>query len=123
MITIIAGSRGASCDDVYVAMKRCEWTPSRVISGGARGADHWGEIWAVERNIPLTVMPAEWDNYGRGAGYIRNREMAKVAEALVAVWNGSSKGTKHMIEVAQERGLKVFIYRCKDANNDKAIHL
>lgn len=82
-----------------------------IVSGGARGADTLGERYAKEHNCPLKVFPAEWDKFGKGAGYIRNAEMAAYADALVAFWDGQSKGTKHMIELAQRSGLTVQVER------------
>ena len=52
--------------------------------------------------------PADWEQYGPRAGYIRNSEMAKVATHLIAFWDGRSKGTKHMIDIARKAGLYVL---------------
>lgn len=68
-----------------------------------------GELYAAESDIPLIRMPADWTRYGRGAGKIRNIEMALVADALVAVWDGYSKGTGHMIDCARAKGLKIHV--------------
>jgi hypothetical protein len=110
MRTIIAGSRGLGLAHVRVAMGLCGWIPSVVISGAARGVDEAGERWAKEKGIPVEVFPADWEGYGNSAGYIRNKEMAANAEALVAVWDGYSKGTKHMISTAEYHGLSVFVH-------------
>lgn len=80
-----------------------------IISGGARGADALGEAYARERGFNCTVVPAEWNKYGRSAGYRRNQVMAAMADALVAFWDGSSPGTRHMIGLARERGLPLRI--------------
>jgi|ERR1039458_1423661 hypothetical protein len=77
------------------------WKPTLIISGAARGADALGERWACEHAIPLVRMPADWDAHGRRAGYLRNLEMAKQAQALIALWDGTSRGTAHMIETAR----------------------
>lgn len=79
------------------------------ICGKARGADALGERYAIERGYPILYFPAEWEKYGRIAGYLRNTEMARNADALVAFWDGRSPGTKHMIETAKKHGLKVRI--------------
>lgn len=112
MKTIIAGSRDASMQDVRNALAACPWTDliTEVISGTARGADRFGEQWADENSIPVDPYPAEWDKYGKGAGMRRNYEMAANAEALIAIWDGVSPGTKHMIRVAEEQKLRVFIF-------------
>lgn len=58
----------------------------------------------------MYIYPADWKKYGRRAGSIRNIEMAQNAEALLAVWDGISSGTRHMIKEAEKRGLPVYIY-------------
>lgn len=88
-------------------------TPSEVeiVSGGARGADKLGERFAKETGCKLTIMNADWDTYGKSAGYRRNAEMAKYAEACVIFWDGVSKGTKHMIELAKRENLDLVIIK------------
>jgi hypothetical protein len=111
MRTIIAGSRGLGQQRVDLAMALCGWMPTVVISGTARGVDQCGEAWAAERGIPVERYPADWDQHGKRAGYIRNELMATKADALVAVWDCQSRGTKHMINIAEDHGLRVFVYR------------
>lgn len=88
---------------------------SEVVSGGARGADKVGERWAKEHDIPVRVIPALWGLHGRSAGYRRNEEMARYAMGygsdggLIALWDGQSPGTRHMIEVAGREGLEVWV--------------
>lgn len=111
MKTIIAGSReGVKLEDVVYAVENCGWTISEVVSGCARGADKMGEEIASALNIPVARFPANWKLYGRRAGYRRNEQMAENAEALIAVWDGQSKGTMHMINIASQKGLKVFVH-------------
>lgn len=112
MITIIAGSRtGVHYTDIVQAVANCGWKLTEVIEGGARGADALGKSWAQFNNIPCTGMPANWDKYGKSAGYQRNVDMANVAEALIAIRVGgeASKGTTHMINIAKEKRLKVYV--------------
>lgn len=82
-----------------------------VISGTALGADRLGEVFAKELNLPLMRFPADWSSNGKAAGYIRNRQMAEVADGLLAFWDGKSKGTKHMIDIATKKGLDVKVVR------------
>ena len=82
-----------------------------VVSGKARGADRLGEGWAKSRQIQIEEYPANWDKWGKRAGYIRNEEMAKSATHLVAFWDGVSRGTKHMITLARKEGLKVRVIK------------
>lgn len=69
-----------------------------IVSGMARGADRCGYDFAIEHNVVVHMFPANWDKYGRRAGYVRNEEMGNFSDALVAFWDGESRGTKHMIE-------------------------
>lgn len=84
-----------------------------IVCGKARGADTLGEQFAKTYNIPIKYFPADWDTYGKSAGYRRNTEMANYAKedngVLIAFWDGKSKGTKHMIDTAKTRGIKVFV--------------
>lgn len=113
MRTIIAGSRSFNnMGNLLYSLGKIPWRLTEIVSGGARGADKLGERLAKEESINLKVFPADWDKYGKSAGYIRNAEMAEYADALIAFWDGKSKGTKNMIETAAKKGLyvKVFFY-------------
>ena len=68
-----------------------------------------GEQYAKEHGYDVHYFPAEWKRYGKAAGYIRNTEMAKNADALVAFWDGASLGTKHMIATAEQLHLDVHV--------------
>jgi len=112
MRTIIAGSRSIT-DPQLVAKAVAEsgFTITSVVSGGARGIDRLGEAWATDHTIAITRFPAEWTRYGRSAGYRRNEVMAVHADALLAIWDGHSPGTRHMIDTARDHGLTVFVFR------------
>lgn len=112
MRTIIAGSRDITDPAIVArAVAACGWPITHVISGTARGVDQLGETWAIQQGLPLTRMPADWDRYGKSAGYRRNEEMAKIAEAALLLWDGVSPGTRHMRDIATARGLRVYVYR------------
>lgn len=84
-----------------------------IVSGAAKGADTLGEHFAYDYGIDIRRFSAKWDEFGKSAGIIRNCEMAnyagKAIGVLFAFWDGKSRGTKHMIEVARKRGLEVHI--------------
>ena len=80
-----------------------------IVSGNARGADKLGERYAKEYNLPVKLFPANWDKYGKRAGYLRNQEMANYADVLIAFWDEKSKGTKHMIDIAKKQSLTVIV--------------
>lgn len=84
-----------------------------IISGAARGADTLGEYFAYDYQIAVRRFPAKWDELGKRAGWVRNAEMAKYAAekhgVLFAFWDGKSRGTKNMIDLANRYGLEVHV--------------
>ena len=112
MKTIIAGTRTyqpTAADAAWLDHNRHRIT--EVVCGNARGPDTFGRQWAYGHRIPVTIFAADWDGKGRMAGYLRNSEMARYADVLVAFWDGQSFGTKHMIQCAKHRGLKIIVRR------------
>lgn len=110
MKVVIAGSR--TIDDyklVVQAMKRCGYTVTEVVCGMATGIDKQGEVWARANNIPVKEMPADWHRHGKAAGPIRNREMAKYADAAVVIWDGKSRGSRNMINEMIRQGKPYFV--------------
>lgn len=112
---IIAGSR--TFNNYQLLRDSCNFLLSEkqrthtvvIISGTAQGADRLGERYALERGFQLRRFPADWDRNGKAAGPIRNTKMADNADALIAFWDGMSKGTAHMIETARKKGLLVRV--------------
>ncbi len=114
MKVIIAGGRDFM--DLELLYRSCteilkDRSVTEIVSGCARGADKAGEKYAEFSSIPIKKFPAEWDKYGKSAGYRRNKDMAEYADALIAFWNGESKGTKHMIDLATANKLEVHIIK------------
>jgi hypothetical protein len=111
MKVIIAGSRGFTNPNIVVAaVVKSQFSITEVVSGGARGIDRFGEQYAKDNNIAVKRFLPDWSK-GRGAGLARNVDMAKYADALIAIWDGESRGTAHMIREAEKHGLKVYIFR------------
>lgn len=111
MRTIIAGSRSVvDLSMVARAMERVPFKPSVVLCGCARGADTLGRYWAMIHGIPVEYFPADWDKWGRSAGAIRNSEMSRNAEAVVAIWDGRSPGTKILLDMVRLRDMPVYIW-------------
>jgi len=111
MRVIIAGSRDITdLATVYTAVKESGFVITTVVSGTARGVDRLGEEWAKQNGVPVVRYPADWDTYGRSAGYVRNEQMADNADALIACWDKTSKGTLHMINIAKTKGLRVYVH-------------
>lgn len=114
MTTIIAGSRGITDPEVIAtAVAASGFVVTEVYSGGAHGVDTAGETWAKSQNIPVRVFPADWETFGKRAGMLRNETMASQADQLIAIWDGKSPGTKHMIAIAEEYGVPTFVYMTK----------
>lgn len=109
---IIAGGR--DFDDYDRLRKTCahflrDKAQVEVVCGNAKGADTLGALFANQCGHTVKYFPADWDQYGKAAGYIRNHEMARYADALIAFWDGESRGTKNMIEEAEKLGLPVRV--------------
>lgn len=114
MKVIIAGSRDFNDYELLKESFLKEF-PSydniEIVSGGARGADKFGEKLSADLGIALKRFPADWNRHGRSAGYIRNQEMANYADHLMAFWDGVSKGTSHMIDLSLKSGLGVTLIK------------
>jgi len=82
-----------------------------IVSGNALGVDKLAVRYAIENNRKYILFPANWQKYGKKAGYLRNIEMANYADALITIWDGKSPGTKMMIDIATKKGLLTYIYK------------
>ena len=114
MKVIIAGGR--DFNNYETLYKLCDkvlsnQTEIEIVSGTANGADKLGEKYANEKGYVIKRFPANWEDFGKKAGIIRNREMADYADALIAFWDGKSRGTKNMIEVAKKNKLEVRVIK------------
>ena len=125
MRTIIAGSRHLPRDDfdrdaIKVLIKSVlrpmtadpfGFGNITILSGMARGIDTFAITVAKEEGWNVEEYPAKWDEHGKAAGFIRNEEMARNADMLIAFWDGESRGTKHMINTALTLGLDVHVFQ------------
>lgn len=115
---IVAGGR--DFDDYDLLERKMDYFLSNItgqviiVCGKARGADTLGAQYAKARNYKIAYYPADWKCEGKAAEYVRNLKMAQNADALVAFWNGKSRGTKHMIDTAKNKNLKIRIVRYDD---------
>lgn len=111
---IIAGGREFNDFDLVIehASKMLRGYKAKdvtIISGTAKGADRLGERFAMRYGCNIMRMPADWGTYGKSAGYRRNADMADVADACLVFWNGESKGSRHMIDLAKKKGLRLEV--------------
>ncbi len=112
MKVIIAGMRDFKDYNVLLkAIKEADFNITEVVSGRAKGVDAMGETYAKINNIPVKPFPAQWALYGKSAGHRRNWQMAEYADALIAIWNGRSRGTGGMIRIAKNHLLKIYVER------------
>lgn len=124
---IVAGGRDFK--DYALLEKELDWLlryniepihyePICILCGMAHGADMLGRAYAQKHGYKYVEYPAKWHIHGKRAGFIRNEEMAKDADALVAFWDGKSRGTKDMIDRAYKHGLQVSVIRYGDKHNN-----
>lgn len=118
MRLLITGSRDwTDKDTIESAMLAATWHIDNrhaitVVHGNARGADTLAAQVAAKHGFAIEAHPADWDQHGRGAGAIRNLEMARAgAHICLAFPLGESRGTHMMIGMAREAGIPVFIFR------------
>lgn len=84
---------------------------TQIISGGARGADFLAKKYALENKIDYLEFPAQWDKFGKSAGYKRNIDIIDACEVCIAFWDGKSKGTEHSLNLAREKNKLTIVYK------------
>ena len=115
---LIVGSR--TFTDYELMKKKTDYLLSNIakndiviISGGARGADSLAKRYAEENNYKYYEFKADWDTYGKSAGYRRNVEMQKYISqfdrrGIIAFWDGKSVGTKQNYDIAKRYDNKII---------------
>ncbi len=73
-----------------------------IISGGCQGTDALGERYAIENGIETEIFKACWEKYGLAAGPIRNEKMVRSCDVVICFWDGKSKGSKSLIDLAKK---------------------
>jgi len=114
MKVVIAGSRSITN---YALLKktilRSKFRITEVVSGAANGVDLLGIRYAIENKIPFKIFKIEkddWQKFGKSDGPKRNRSMGDYADALIALWDNHSNGTRDMINYARYKNLKVYVH-------------
>ncbi len=116
MKVIIAGGRDVphsmAVRLIVAALKESGWLNKieTIIEGGARGVDLAAKTFAKHMRWPVMTFEANWEEYGKSAGPIRNKQMAKECDALIAIWDGKSLGTRNIIESVNSLGKPAFVY-------------
>jgi len=132
MILLIAGSRGFYNSEEEEVLKyhyklgletlqsiKTKYNVLEVLSGKAKGADAFGEIWAKTNDIRVKEFPAEWDKYGKKAGMIRNKVMGDIADIAVIFWDGKSPGSKNMIDYFKSLKKPIYIINYNEGDYDE----
>ena len=115
MKIVIFGSRTINnMRELEKAIQDAGYPITIVISGGARGVDTLAHTWATKNALPSYVLTANWNMYGKRAGILRNNEMASLADAGIAVWDGASRGTAHMISRMEAMGKPVYKHEVRN---------
>lgn len=113
MKVIIAGTRSHSLepDKMQELVDKSGLEVTELVCGMAKGVDISAKFWALEKGIPYKKFHPDWATMGKSAGHERNRRMAEYADALIAIWDGQSKGTANMIQTMQSLNKKIVIFR------------
>ena len=82
-----------------------------IIEGDARGADRMAGYWARKNRITNLKFPADWERYGKAAGFIRNRQMLEEAKPDLVVAFPGGNGTANMVKIAKDAGVDVIEVR------------
>lgn len=138
MRVLIAGSRAIDGKEgmkhLEAAIKASGWNITEVVTGGASGVDELADEWAKKNGIDRVVFPANWTGKGKSAGYKRNQKMVwyinlfakvdtdeevldKLQGGCIALWNGTSSGTKHTIDISKENYLPLYIHLVQKKTN------
>lgn len=82
-----------------------------IISGGANGIDTAAEKYADSHRLSKIIIRPQYERYGRGAPLKRNQEMVEMADSVLVIWDGKSRGTKFMIDYAQKVGKQITVIK------------
>ena len=121
MYILVAGSRGYyNYEEFKVLMDYFTEAHSdiHIIHGGARGADSLAARYAKEKQLQVKVFKADWELYGKSAGFRRNVEMhdflkTKEDRMCICFWDGESHGTQHNFKLCKENDTKLIVFNYK----------
>ncbi len=106
MRVAVVGSRGLTVDDLG---KYLPEGTTEIVSGGARGIDTCAGQYAVSHGIKLTEILPEYGKYGRAAPIKRNDIIIQNADIVLAFWDGTSHGTRYVINKCREMNVEVKV--------------
>lgn len=88
-----------------------EKTVDTIISGGAAGVDSLAEWYADSRRLSKYILRPRYDLFGRAAPLKRNEQMVDMADAVLVIWNGRSKGSEYTIKYAERKNKKLVVVK------------
>ncbi len=84
-----------------------------IVSGGARGIDRCAADYARRHSLQLIEFLPDYEQYGRRAPLIRNMDIVRECDMLIAFWDGKSRGTKFTLNEAKKQGKPFKVYACE----------
>ena len=109
MKVAVIGSRGLEINDLGAYLPD---GVTEIISGGAKGVDTSAREYARSHGVKLIEFLPDYEKYGRAAPLKRNIQIIEAADVVLAFWDGSSRGTKHVIDNCNKRNIPVIIHTC-----------
>ena len=106
MKLLIVGSRSITEFDLAPYIKE---NIDTIISGGANGIDSIAEAYADSHRLSKYILRPRYDLYGRAAPLKRNEQMVDLADAVLIIWDGQSKGTQYTLKYAKKQNKPVTI--------------
>ena len=103
----VIGSRGLIVRDLEMYLPE---ETTEIVSGGARGVDTSARYYAQKNGLKLTEFLPDYNKYGKIAPLVRNLEIIDYADEVYAFWDGTSRGTKYVIENCRRKKKKVHVF-------------
>lgn len=114
MRVAIIGSRSIQLDSLHELLALLPLSTHEIVSGGAEGADQIAEQIAQELSLPITIFRPDYARYHRRAPLQRNESIVHYADYVIALWDGTSRGTAHVIERCVKEYTPVRVFLCRD---------
>lgn len=115
MKVAIIGSRHIERYDMQALLRYMPENVTAIISGGAKGIDALAEVFASSQNLPLLKILPNYAKYGKRAPLMRNKEIVRKADCVLAIWDYKSRGTAHAIVCCIEQGTPVRVLGAIDS--------
>ena len=119
----IVGSRGFTNKQLVIDFVKSIKHPNGIVSGGCKNSpDQYAEEEAIGRKLSRVIFEPHWSpspgKINKGAAFERNKEIAAFCDVLVAFYDGSSNGTKHVMEEAKKLGKRVIVFDADGNHSD-----